>query len=33
MNLFKLFIPKEKAQVITEVESWTVKWEVTTSLK
>ena len=33
MNLFKLFIPKEKAQVITELESWTVKWEVATSLR
>jgi hypothetical protein len=32
MNLFKLFIPKEKAQVVTELESWTVSWEVATSL-
>lgn len=28
MNIFKLFIPKEKAQVITELESWTVTWQV-----
>jgi len=33
MNLFKLFIPKEKAQVVTELESWTVSWEVATSLR
>lgn len=32
MNLFKLFIPKEKAQVITELESWTVSWQVATSI-
>lgn len=30
MNLFKLFIPKEKAQVVTELESWTVTWYVKT---
>ena len=33
MKLFKLFIPKEKAQVITELESWTVSWEVPTSIR
>ena len=33
MNLFKLLIPKEKAQVVTELESWTVSWEVATSLR
>jgi hypothetical protein len=33
MNVFKLFIPKEKAQVITELESWTVSWEVATSIR
>ena len=33
MNVFKLFIPKEKAQVVTELESWTVSWEVATSLR
>lgn len=33
MNLFKLFIPKEKARVVTELESWTVSWRVSTSLK
>lgn len=33
MNLFKLLIPKDKAQVVTELESWTVKWEVATSLR
>jgi hypothetical protein len=30
MNIFKLFIPKEKAQVVTELESWTVSWETKT---
>ena len=30
MNLFKLFIPKEKMQTVTEVESWTVTWYVKT---
>jgi len=30
MNLFKLFIPKEKAQVVTELESWSVTWYVKT---
>lgn len=33
MKLFKLFIPKEKSQVITELESWTVKWTVPTSIQ
>jgi hypothetical protein len=33
MNLFKLFIPKEKAQIITELESWTVSWRVSTSIR
>lgn len=28
MNLLKLFLPKENAQVVTELESWTVTWEV-----
>ena len=30
MNLFKMFLPKEKMQTVTEVESWTVKWYVKT---
>jgi hypothetical protein len=30
MNLLKLFLPKEKVQVVTELESWTVKWYVKT---
>lgn len=30
MNLLKLFIPKEKAQTVTELESWTVTWYVKT---
>lgn len=30
MNIFKLLIPKEKAQVVTELESWTVTWSVKT---
>lgn len=33
MNLFKLFIPKNNAQQITEVESWTVRWKVATSIE
>jgi hypothetical protein len=33
MKLFKLFIPKEKSQVVTELESWTVKWTVPTSIQ
>lgn len=28
MNLFKLLIPKDKAQEVTELESWTVTWWV-----
>lgn len=32
MNVSKLFIPKEKAQVITELKSWTVSWKVATSI-
>lgn len=30
MNLLKLFIPKDKAQLVTELESWTVTWYVKT---
>lgn len=30
MNLFELFIPKEKVQTITELESWTVAWYIKT---
>jgi|LauGreDrversion4_2_1035121.scaffolds.fasta_scaffold01285_11 hypothetical protein len=30
MNLLKLFLPKEKIQIVTEVESWTVTWYVKT---
>lgn len=30
MNIFKLLIPKEKAQTITELESWTVTWYIRT---
>jgi hypothetical protein len=26
MKLLKLFIPKQKAQVVTEIESWSVTW-------
>jgi hypothetical protein len=33
MKLFKLLIPKEKSQVVTELESWTVKWTVPTSIQ
>ncbi len=33
MNLFKLFIPKENAQAVTELESWTVSWEVATHVR
>ena len=32
MKIFDIFIPKEKAQVIKELESWTVSWKVTTSI-
>ena len=30
MNILKLFIPKEKMQVISELESWSVTWYVKT---
>lgn len=30
MNLFKIFLPKEKMQTATELESWTVTWYVKT---
>jgi hypothetical protein len=30
MNIFKLFIPKEKAQVVEELESFTVSWQYRT---
>lgn len=30
LNLRKLFIPKENAQVIRELQSWTVHWWVKT---
>ena len=30
MNLFKLLIPKEKSQTVTELESWTVTWKIKT---
>ena len=30
MNLFKIKIPKNNAQKVTEVESFTVKWQVLT---
>ena len=33
MNLLKLFIPKENVQTVTELESWTVSWEVATSIR
>ena len=28
MNIFKIFIPKDKAQQVTELESWTLRWEI-----
>lgn len=28
MNIFKIFIPKDNAQEINELESWTVTWNV-----
>lgn len=31
MNLLKILIPKDKAQEITELESWKVSWLVATS--
>lgn len=30
MNLFKIFMPKEKMETVTELESWTVTWYVKT---
>lgn len=30
MNVFKIFMPKEKMQTATELESWTVVWYVKT---
>ena len=27
-KLFKVLIPKEDAQEVTELESWTLKWEI-----
>jgi len=30
MNVFKLLIPKEKAQVVEELESFTVSWQYKT---
>lgn len=27
-NLFKILIPKDNAQEVTELESWTLKWEI-----
>jgi hypothetical protein len=27
-NIFKLLIPKDKAQTVTVLQSWTVQWEV-----
>jgi hypothetical protein len=30
MNIKNLFIPKEKAQKVSELESWTIWWEVKT---
>ncbi len=28
MNIFKIFIAKDKAQTVTELESWTLKWSI-----
>lgn len=33
MNLFKILIPKDKAQEVTELESWKVSWEVASSIR
>jgi hypothetical protein len=30
MNVFKIFMPKEKMQTATELESWSVTWWVKT---
>ncbi len=32
MKLFRLKIPKQKAQEVRELESWTVSWEVPQSI-
>ena len=28
MSIFKILIPKDKAQEVTELESFTVRWEI-----
>lgn len=28
MNIFKILIPKDKAQEVTELQSWTLRWEI-----
>ena len=28
MNIFKILIPKDKAQEVTELESYTLKWDI-----
>ena len=28
MNIFKILIPKDKAQEVTELESYTLRWEI-----
>ena len=33
LNIFKIKIPKENAQEVTELESWTVSWMVATSIR
>ncbi len=32
-NIFKRLIPKENAQEVTELESWTVSWKVATEIR
>ncbi len=32
MRLLKLLIPKDKAQTIQELESWTISWKVQTDM-
>ncbi len=32
LNLFKTKIPKDNAQEVTELESWTLKWEIQGSM-
>ena len=27
-NIFKILIPKENIQGVTEIESWTLRWEI-----